>query len=466
MEEGPQAFRRLPLFMAAVAAAGLAATAAVALASPLQFAYRQSALHVALETTAACVALVGAYLVLGRFKRRHRYDDLILAQALVLFALTNLLLGALPAALSPGPKDAAVTWAALACRLVASAAWAHAAFASSHCVGTAGLRRTAALAPLAVMAVITTAAALLEPYLPAGVEVSLSAEESNRPQVVGHPVVIGAQLVVMVLFALAAVGFMRRFQREGDELIGWLAVASIPAATARLHYVLFPSLYSEWVYTGDLFRLLFYVLILVAAAREVRSYWRAEAEAAVLEERQRLARDLHDGLAQELAFIRRNIRRLNREDPIVQRVEAGAARALQESRRAIAALTEPLDEPLDEVLRRAAQEVAAREGTHVVLSLEPGVEVSPVVREALVRIAAEAITNAARHGGAKLVRVELEDGEHVRLRIIDSGRGFDPARGRPGGFGLTSMRQRGERLGGRVSVRSAPGEGTEVEVAL
>jgi signal transduction histidine kinase len=464
--EGPERLRRLPLTMAAVAGASLAVTATVALASPLQFAYRQPALHVALETTAAGVAIVGAYLVVGRFKRRRRFDDLILAQALVLFALTNLLLGALPAALSPGPKDPAVTWAALACRLVAAATWAHAAFASGRSVAIVRLRRTAALAPIAVLALITTTAALLEQYLPAGVEVSLPAEASYRPQVVGHPVVIGAQIVVMVLFALGAIGFLRRFRREGDELIGWLAVASVPAAVARLNYALFPSLYSEWVYTGDLFRLLFYVLILAAAAREVQSYWRAQSEAAVLEERQRLARDLHDGLAQELAFVRRNIRRLDRDNAIVQRADAGATRALQESRRAIAALTEPLDQPLDEALRRTAQEVAAREGTHVALHLVPGMEVSPVVREALVRITAEAITNAARHGGADLVRVELEDGEHVRLRIVDSGRGFDPATGRPGGFGLTSMRQRGERLGGRVSVRSTPGQGTEVEVAL
>jgi signal transduction histidine kinase len=464
--EGPERPGRLLLTMAAVAGAGLAVTAMVALASPLQFAYRQPALHVALETAAAGVAIVGAYLVVGRFKRRRRLDDLILAQALVLFALTNLLLGALPAALSPGPKDPAVTWAALACRLVAAAAWAHAAFAPGRSVTIVRLRRTAAFAPLAVLAVITTAAALLEPYLPAGVEVSLPAEASSGPLVVGHPVVIGTQIVVMVLFALGAIGFLRRFRREGDELIGWLAVASVPAAIARVNYVLFPSLYSEWVYTGDLFRLLFYALILAAAAREVQSYWRAQAEAAVLEERQRLARDLHDGLAQELAFVRRNIRRLDRDNAIVQRADAGAARALQESRRAIAALTEPLDQPLDEALRRTAQEVAAREGTHVALQLEPGLEVSPVVREALVRITAEAITNAARHGGADLVRVVLEAGEQVRLRIVDSGRGFDPATGRPGGFGLTSMRQRGERLGGRVSVRSAPGQGTEVEVAL
>jgi signal transduction histidine kinase len=83
-----------------------------------------------------------------------------------------------------------------------------------------------------------------------------------------------------------------------------------------------------------------------------------------------------------------------------------------------------------------------------------------------VRIVSEAVTNAARHGRAGLVRVELDNGDGVRLRIVDRGRGFDPAQRRPGSFGLTSMRERAEALGGRFSLRSSPGAGTEIEVTL
>jgi len=147
-------------------------------------------------------------------------------------------------------------------------------------------------------------------------------------------------------------------------------------------------------------------------------------------------------------------------------VERGAARALAESRRAIAALSEPIDRPLDAVLAEAAQDVAAREGTQVALSLAPDVTVGPAHAEALVRIASEAITNAARHGGAQLVRVQLEANGGVALRVADAGRGFDPSRPRPGGFGLVSMRERAEALGGRLHVSSTPGHGTVVEVRL
>jgi signal transduction histidine kinase len=284
-------------------------------------------------------------------------------------------------------------------------------------------------------------------------------------RLVGHPALLASQAAIVLLFALAVVGFALRHRREGDEVIGWLAVAAVLGTIARLNYVLYPSLYSEWIYTGDAFRLLFDLAILFAAGREVRSYWRAETEAAALEERRRIARDLHDGLAQELAFIGRNLKRLDREDPVVLRLEGGAARALAESRRAISALTEPADRPLDAALAEVARDVGDREGTHVALALAPDVPATPATRDALVRIVSEAITNAARHGGANVVRVELEDGDRLRLRIADTGQGFDMSvAGR--GFGLTSMRERAQSVGGRLRIASAPGEGTEVEVEL
>jgi signal transduction histidine kinase len=149
----------------------------------------------------------------------------------------------------------------------------------------------------------------------------------------------------------------------------------------------------------------------------------------------------------------------------VRRLEGGAARALDESRRAIAALTEPVDRPLDAALAQAAQDVAAREGTRVALALARDVRVPPGTREALVRIAGEAITNAARHGCADLVRIELENGDAIRLRVADTGRGFDPS-APSRGFGLVSMRERAQSLGGEFRVTSRPGKGTEVEVIV
>jgi signal transduction histidine kinase len=187
----------------------------------------------------------------------------------------------------------------------------------------------------------------------------------------------------------------------------------------------------------------------------------------VLEDRRRIARDLHDGLAQELALVRRNLGRMDAADPVVERATRGAERALAEARRGIAVLAEESEQSLDAVVTRAAREVAEREGIAIVLSLAPCVHVAAEQREALVRIVAEAITNAARHGATDSVRVSLVAGSRVRVCVSDRGRGFEPADGqRRGRYGLISMRERARAVGGELRVASWPGEGTEVEVTL
>jgi signal transduction histidine kinase len=223
------------------------------------------------------------------------------------------------------------------------------------------------------------------------------------------------------------------------------------------------------VYTGDAFRLLFCVVILGAAAQQIRKEWESGAEAAVLEERRRLARDLHDGLAQELGYVLRCVRRLDRADPLAAEISSGIGRALDESRRAIAALTEPLDEPLETALERAAQEAARRVETCVRIDVSPGIEVTQAEREALLRIATEAISNAGRHADAPFVTLSCTNGDRVRLRIADAGAGFDTGRrssGSSGRFGLVGMRQRAEAIGADFELHSAPGAGTTVEVTL
>ncbi|HXG77025.1 MAG TPA: ATP-binding protein, partial [Gaiellaceae bacterium] len=321
----------------------------------------------------------------------------------------------------------------------------------------------------ALLAGIAAGVALAGTRLPVGVETEL-AGDPGRPHLDGHPAVLAVQLVTMALFAAAAVGFARRAARTGDELLRWLALGAVFGAFARVNYFLYPSLYSDWVYTGDVFRLLFYGSLLVGAAREIHGYWRSLAHTAVLEERRRIARDLHDGAAQELAFILRRLRALRGvEEALVAPVLAAAERGLEESRRAIAALSRPLDEPLDRALAAAVEHVAARAGVRLVLDLAENVRVAPDLREGLVRIACEAVNNAATHSGAGLVRVELENGDAIRLRVEDEGAGFDPASLAPSagrGFGLASMRERAEQLGARLTIDTRPGAGTRVEVEL
>jgi signal transduction histidine kinase len=115
---------------------------------------------------------------------------------------------------------------------------------------------------------------------------------------------------------------------------------------------------------------------------------------------------------------------------------------------------------------QAAEEVAGRVGVQLRIEVCKGAQVSPDEREALIRIVREAITNAGRHGGAENVSLELSNGNGTLLRIADDGTGFDPGHTRVGGFGLVSMRERTEALGGRFKLSSEAGEGTRIEVRL
>src|SRR5690349_19890405 len=96
------------------------------------------------------------------------------------------------------------------------------------------------------------------------------------------------------------------------------------------------------------------------------------------------------------------------------------------------------------------------------MSLDPKTDVPAVHLTDLVRIAGEAVLNTARHSGCEVVEVSLVPG---RLRLHDDGVGFDVAEVADQGHGLVSMRERAEEMGAELSIRSAPGAGTTVEVA-
>jgi signal transduction histidine kinase len=454
----------------AALAIGAGATILIAGLPFIKFAYRNPSLHVAVEVVATFVALLAAYLLYGRYREGRALQDLVLICALALLGGKNLVFEALPAAAAAKQNDF-LTWAPLIGGVLGSALFAASAFLPDR-----KLRRPQRAAALSLaacagaLAVVAGAVAAARGYLPLGIDPTLSPEASFRPRIVGNSGVLVLQLVVMALFFAAALGFTRRAERSGDELMTWLAVGAALAAFARFNYFLFPSIYSEWVYMGDVLRLQFWLVVLVGLFREIGTYWRRLTSAATLEMRGRLARDIHDGLAQELAFIAAHARQLSRasgpRDELAEHLASAAERALDESRSAIDVLTLPLDERVDVAVARAAEDVAGRVGVPVRLDLAHRVDVSQPTREALVRIVREAVTNAARHGHASRVRVALDfDDRVVRLRVVDDGVGFEPD-GVAGGFGLRSMRDRARELGGETQIASEPGRGTEVAVEV
>jgi len=448
---------------AAAAAVALLLTAVVLTVPALRFSYRAPALHVALETAEAMIGLVVAYLVAGRFKENRRLQELLLICGLAVLAGTNLLLSAIPAAVLLSQEQELSRWAPLVARLLGTLLVTAAALVPSDRTVGPGQVRSVVLAVVAAGLVLVLLALVLGDRLPPVVDESVDLSDSTRPLLAGHPLALAAQAVSGLLYAVAAVAFTTHATRAPDELLRWLGAGCALAAVARVDYLLFPSLYSDFVYLGDAFRLGFYLCLLVGAAREVRSYW---ARAAVLEDRRRLARDLHDGLTQELSYIWAQSGRLAKapgDEQVVEQIRGAAGRALDEARQAIAALTRPADQAFSASLQQVVEDLGRRYDIRTATAIEGSVVVTPEQAEAVLRITAEALRNAARHGAASCVSVGLHSGP-LRLEVKDDGQGFDPARARPGGFGLTSMRERAEGLEAQFSVRSRPGEGTVVSV--
>jgi|GEM_PF-1031893 len=218
---------------------------------------------------------------------------------------------------------------------------------------------------------------------------------------------------------------------------------------------------------------------LAVAIENARLYEQA-GQLAALEERQKLARELHDSVSQALYGIALGARTartlLDRgadsahtlRDPldyVLSLAEAGLAemRALIFELRPESLKTEGLTA----ALAKQTDALRVRHRLEVQTTLCPEPDLSLDAKEALYRIAQEAMHNIGKHARASRVEVRLaDDGAGVRLTILDDGVGFDPTGEFPGHLGLRSMRERAERLGGTFGVDSAPGRGARLTAWL
>jgi signal transduction histidine kinase len=283
-----------------------------------------------------------------------------------------------------------------------------------------------------------------------------------------HPVLLATQILTLTAFAAAAVAFTIQARNRDDVLLRWLGPACALGAMARANYLIFPPSGPDWLYSGDVLRTGCYLLLLIGAGREISRYWAAQADAAVAEDRRRLAREMHDGVLQELGYIRSELAAFAAVDEArVNRIVGASERALDEARQMLTALGRTEDEPLADALERAVEQIAERYGVVLALELDASIPADSAQRHGLVRIAREAVLNAVRHGRAERISVVLgEDGNGQFLQVIDDGTGFEPGNrttDQPG-FGLIGMRERAEALPGSFEIDSSPAGGTRVEV--
>ncbi len=452
--------------LAWLAAAVAALLTCLALADAASFDYRNAAAHLVLDTVDACVALLVSYLLYGRLLRTRRLEDQLLVQSLMLLALASVGTSVVVLSSVDDRGERMEVWLALTLQVVAAAFIAAAS--------AAGEKRP--LQQISVLRLLTPVAALVVTSL-----LGLRLVSSNLPLPLptdeaptlmsGHATLVAAQAFTVACFLIAGYRFTIQARGMTDPLLRLLGPACVLAGFARLNYALVPSLYSQWLYTGDILRTAFYLVLLIGAAREIRAFWGAQARTAVIEDRRRLARELHDGVVQELGYIRSESGALRRLDPRrTERILGACDRALDEARQAVEVMgrSGEEEEPLGLSVHRAARQVADRFGVALELELDDTVTADGRQRHALLRIVREAVGNAARHGRATRMKVDLQRLSHGRCRLVvnDDGEGFDvlTATTLPRGFGLTSMRERAEDLPGEFEVESAPGAGTTVTV--
>jgi signal transduction histidine kinase len=228
---------------------------------------------------------------------------------------------------------------------------------------------------------------------------------------------------------------------------------------------------------GQLVRAMQYSNASAALTEEAQSLLPQIEYRAILGERTRLAREIHDGLAQTLAFLKIEIGRA--ESLLAQGKSEQAGRILKESsrtigdayldaRQAIENLRRAPDDSLETWLNQAAEDFKELSCQAVDVDLHLTHDFPAIVQAQLIRIVQEALTNVRKHAQANRVRLAAwEDGEDTLIEVADDGRGFSPADSVAAArFGLRGMRERAESVGAEFQVTSRLGGGTTVQLRI
>ncbi len=229
----------------------------------------------------------------------------------------------------------------------------------------------------------------------------------------------------------------------------------------------------------------FYLLLAAALALSVYAFYRYRVRQvetqfnAVLAERNRIAREIHDTLAQGFVAVSLQLELLGRKldnapdgvKDLIRQTRELVQSSLNEARRSIWQLRSEGSEANDfrARLSKMASEMTQRSGLKVQFQVLGTYRALPENIEAeLLKIGQEAVTNVVRHAQANAVKIDLAyDRKKVRMTIADDGRGFEGAAnssGPEGHFGLRGMRERAAQIGAQLNVKSRPGEGTEIDI--
>ena len=415
-------------------------------------------LGLVLQTTMALGGVLVAVLAATRYSVDGRRVDLLLASGFFVTSLSAVAFAIAPR-LSGHEVPPAENWSGLIGGTLGVALAAAAPFSRGRSRYREWAIGNAVAAAGITLFVAWSLLRLLGPTLPT----------LNPPAHQTQPFYLTGTLAVQAFLTLiAVVGWGIRFMRRGEDLARWLALGFTLMLFAELQLVFQPLLASSYVAQGDFLRMLAYVLILIGAWRAIQF---AEFGRAVAEERARVAREIHDGLAQYLFAVSTHASMLEAgaaPGDALPRLKEAAALAQQEARFAILALSSAAgNAPFDAALRRYVEFLTADGALEVELEVDPAIRLAPDEQIEIFRIVQEGLANVRKHANATRADVAIGQRQYGEryVTIADDGEGFDGDETAVG-QGLKNMRARAESIDGDFSLRSTPGVGTALEVVL
>jgi signal transduction histidine kinase len=433
----------------------LSAILALFVAYPsLPHSFELPALRLVVDAITMVAALMVAVLAVARLSAESEQLDLLLCSGFALAGLNTLAFRVAPR-LGGAPLHRAEAWAGIAGEALAALLIAVGAFSYGRIRQPGRSLFALLLASVVLLGVIWATAR--------GLGMALPPIDGSSSNVALKLAFAGLALLRLV----ACVGFGMRYRRRGSDLDRWLALAETLWLYAALWNVFYPVMASDEVSHAHFLSVLAFGLLLVGVWRAIRS---AEFGRAVAEERTRVAREIHDGLAQYLFALSTHVNRLRTGadiDEVLPRIEEAARLAQQEARFAVLALSSAGGEsPFEASLRRYIEFLSADGVLEVDLELEEGIDLAPDEQIEVFRIVQEGLANVRKHANAHWAEVTIGRRDSTRfVRVRDDGDGFDTGEATPG-HGLRNMRTRVDAIAGSFRLTSNEGMGTALEVTL
>jgi signal transduction histidine kinase len=341
---------------------------------------------------------------------------------------------------------------------------------------------------LAVIALLPTVEASLPTLIgPAGLA-ALRGDSGVAPGM--NPAGLAIQGLVALFYLRGAQLYREIYREHNRRYAGYLSIALIVAAFSQLHWAILPGIYDPLVTTDDLLGAALSVILLLGIDAQSRADVRAlrlanarlhalraaDAQRAELEASTRLAREVHDGLSQDLWLAKLKQGRLAQIPDLSPTArglttELGDAvdRALGGARAVLATMRSGPEGPtIDESLERAVDDFSERFGIRTEFTSTGAAPSLPSRTAAeLLRVVLEALTNVHKHADATVVRVSAAwDSAAFEIAVTDNGRGFDPAAIDGSSYGVRGMRERAALIGGEIEIVSRPRDGTRVVIRV